>query len=395
MRSKVLVLDEELPIPLNTGKRLRTLNLLKNLAQKFEIHLLVHGQGATAEARQRLEDLGITVHVSDSVVGDKSGWKFPLRILKNLYFSDLPFSVESHIHPAYQKRAEQLVSEHKFALIHVEWTPYAAYTKKFSVPVVISAHNVEAQIWERLAKQPHGALKGKVFHTQAERMATFESDIFKAASYVTAVSELDGDTIRKAGAQNVRVVPNGVDTVFFAPSDSAEKDGNLVFTGSMDWHPNQDAIRFFIDDIYSKLKAQRNFEFFVVGRNPPPWMSSTPPEIHVTGTVPDVRPYIAEGQVYICPLRAGGGSRLKILEALAMQKAVVSTSVGAEGLDVVHDKHLVLADGADNFAQAILSLMADPERRARLGKAGRELVESRYDWKAIAKLQGEFWESAS
>jgi glycosyltransferase involved in cell wall biosynthesis len=162
----------------------------------------------------------------------------------------------------------------------------------------------------------------------------------------------------------------------------------------MDWRPNQDAIRWFIKDVHPLLKSSINYRLYVAGREPPRWLldpSFTPAEVTVTGTVADIRPWIARGSVYVVPLRTGGGSRLKILEALAMERAVVSTTVGAEGLDVEPARHLLLADTAEDFARTVLALLADPERRRMLGRAGRELVESRYAWDRIASIQGDLW----
>jgi glycosyltransferase involved in cell wall biosynthesis len=165
----------------------------------------------------------------------------------------------------------------------------------------------------------------------------------------------------------------------------------------MDWRPNQDAIRWFIDEIHPLLRAETEYRLFVVGRTPPDWLRDrtlVPAEIEVTGSVDDIRPWIARASVYVVPLRAGGGSRLKILEALAMARPVVSTTVGAEGLELEGGRHLLLADSPSEFTKAILELLGNPEHRSALGKAGRALVEETYDWKCIAPLQAAVWRRA-
>ncbi len=167
----------------------------------------------------------------------------------------------------------------------------------------------------------------------------------------------------------------------------------VVFTGSMDWRPNQDAARYFVSAILPPLRRVRpDLECTFVGRNPPAdiQLLAEVPGVHITGTVDDVRPYVERAAVYVVPLRIGGGSRLKILEALAMARAVVSTTVGAEGLEVVHNRHIVLADDPATFAASVLRLLDDPERCMNLAIEGRRLVEQLYGWDSLAKRFGRF-----
>jgi glycosyltransferase involved in cell wall biosynthesis len=259
---------------------------------------------------------------------------------------------------------------------------------------VVSAHNLETRIWERLAATASRAPERWVFRSQAARMDRFERGVFARADAVTAVSGGDAAAIRARGATLVEVVANGVDLRYFTPRPGEEEPDTLAFTGSMDWRPNQEGVRWFAERVHPRLREKRAYTLLAVGRRPPGWMTrpgGLPPNIRVTGTVEDVRPYIARGEVYVAPLLAGGGSRLKILEALAMGRAVVSTTVGAEGLDVVADRDLVLADDPGAFADAVVALLDDAPRRRALGKAGRKLVESRYDWDVIAEVQARLW----
>jgi glycosyltransferase involved in cell wall biosynthesis len=189
-------------------------------------------------------------------------------------------------------------------------------------------------------------------------------------------------------APDARVVsvPTGVDVAYFSPSPAPEVENRLVFSGSMDWYPNEDAIVYFVEQILPRVRRDLpNVTLTVVGRRPSAQVKALAAQagVHVTGTVDDVRPYVAEASLYIVPLRVGGGTRLKIFEALAMGKAVLSTSVGAEGLNVVADQHLALADGPEPFSAAVTALLREPDRRRSLGAAGRRLVESRYSWKSV------------
>jgi glycosyltransferase involved in cell wall biosynthesis len=184
------------------------------------------------------------------------------------------------------------------------------------------------------------------------------------------------------------VIPTGVDLEYFRPEPGNEQPYTLVFTGAMDWLANQDAICYFVDEILPLVREQvPETDLWVVGRNPSERVRSLAEKkngITVTGEVEDVRPYVRDAAVYIVPLRVGGGTRLKIFEAMAMGKAVVSTSIGAEGLPVRDGENILLADERQDFAQKIVNLLRDPATRNRLGQAGRRLVESEYSWRAVA-----------
>jgi glycosyltransferase involved in cell wall biosynthesis len=212
------------------------------------------------------------------------------------------------------------------------------------------------------------------------------------------VSTGDAARIADMGCTHVTVVPNGVDATLYMPSDTDDvPPRSLVFSGSMDWRANQDAIQWFIDEVHPLLVAQGDYQFHVVGRSPPSWLQDparVPRQVVVTGAVDRVQPYIANAAVYVVPLRVGGGSRLKILEALSMGRAVVSTAVGAEGLDVTPGVDIVIADSAADFAAATEALWRDQSGRQRLGAAGRALIERQYRWEQIAPLQAAAWRAA-
>jgi glycosyltransferase involved in cell wall biosynthesis len=179
-----------------------------------------------------------------------------------------------------------------------------------------------------------------------------------------------------------------VDTNYFKPDGRPERPNRLVFSGSMDWHPNEDAVIYFADLILPRIRAEiPDATLTVVGRNPSARLREAAARagIEVTGTVDDVRPFIGEGSVYVVPLRAGGGTRLKIFEALAMARPVVSTTVGAEGLALESGRHFIAADEPETFADTVIALLRSPERRRSLGQAGRDLVEACYSWPTIAR----------
>jgi glycosyltransferase involved in cell wall biosynthesis len=228
-------------------------------------------------------------------------------------------------------------------------------------------------------------------------MLRFEEETIRRFEGVLAVSEADRETFTRlypgAAAHPIHVVPTGVDTAFFAPDSDAPEAASpagsktLIFTGSMDWLPNEDAMLFFCRDVLPLVRAEESdVKLSIVGRAPTPAVKRLAAEhgVTVTGRVDDVRPYMREAAVYIVPLRIGGGTRLKIFEAMAMAKAVVSTTVGAEGLPVTGGEHLLLADEPRGFARAVVRLLRDLEKRRSVEQAARQLVVAKYDWSVVA-----------
>jgi glycosyltransferase involved in cell wall biosynthesis len=396
-RPRVLVLDEEIPLPANTGKRIRTLHLLRRLAPRFQIDLVVHENGATAERIAALREDGVEVHVARSRLWAKKGAAFYFRLLWSL-FSSFPYSVYSHRKRAYRERVDRLLAEFRYDLIHVEWVPYAVYRESWRVPCVVAAHNVETDLWSRLAQADSSPARRWFLGLQARRMARFERISFAGAAFATAVSAEDARRIEGWGCARVALVPNGVDLEGcpFLPEEAVEPE-RVLFIGALDWRPNVDGIHWFLREVHPRLKERVACKLWLVGRNPPRWLldpKNVPPGVEVVGEVPDVRPFLERSAVSIVPLRAGGGSRLKILEAFAHGRPVVSTTVGAEGLTAVNGRDLLLADEPVAFAEAIARLLADAARRRELAAAGRRLVEAEYGWQRIAEIQAKLWSEA-
>ena len=258
-----------------------------------------------------------------------------------------------------------------------------------TVPTVLFEHNVEYLIWKRLHEVERRPWRRALLALEWRKMRSYEARACARAAVTVAVSEPDRALLNASSpGADIRAVPTGVDTAYFHPNGAIEAPATLVFTGSMDWYPNEDAILHFIETILPAIRREvPAVSLAVVGRDPSERLraAAATAGIRVTGTVPDVRPYVAEATLYVVPLRVGGGTRLKIFEALAMGKAVVSTGVGAEGLPIESGQHFLQADSPEGFAQAVIALLKDPGRRQALGLAGRRLVEERYSWSHVAR----------
>jgi glycosyltransferase involved in cell wall biosynthesis len=252
---------------------------------------------------------------------------------------------------------------------------------------VLFQHNVETMIWKRHADTATGA-KRQFFRMQERRMQDFEAMAVRKAAHVIAVSEKDAATMREMFGVDAAAVPTGVNVEHFRPPNDTEREG-LVFVGSMDWMPNIDGILWFAKEVLPLIRGRRkDLPVTIVGRTPPPeveQLAANDPYLKVTGTVPDVRPYLWGAAASIVPLRIGGGTRLKIYEAMAAGTPVISTAIGAEGLDVVDGETIALADSPTDFAARCLDLIADASARDRLRTNAMNMVADRYSWAQVTK----------
>jgi glycosyltransferase involved in cell wall biosynthesis len=255
---------------------------------------------------------------------------------------------------------------------------------------VLFTHNVEAIIWRRHFEMARNPLWKTLSWWEWKRMEAAERRYLQKADHVLAVSENDRTTFaRFLDPQKLTVTQTGVDTEFFQPILETETPNSLVFTGSMDWLPNEDGIFYFANEVFPLILRQvPDVTLCIVGRNPSrrlQHLASRTSNIQITGWVDDVRPYLARCAVCIVPLRIGGGTRLKIFEAMSMAKAVVSTSIGAEGLPVRNGEHLLIADDPASLAENTLQLLGNNSQREEIGRAARHLVEEHYSWSTVSK----------
>lgn len=390
---KILIIDEEIPYPLNSGKRIRSFNLTTYLSRHHRVSYLAYAD-PDDERTGILKEKNIDPRTVRAPRRKKSGLLFYLRLLLNL-FSRYPYVVSSHYTSRFQKRLNELLKETEFDLILVEWTPYAIYIKDVkNIKSVIVAHNIESDIWERYHLFEKNIFRKFYIGIQKKKMLKFEKSCFFWARGAVAVSRRDADQIKSLGVNyDVKLIENGVDLDYFSATGTDIDPATLVFTGSMDWRPNQDAARYFVHDVFPLLKEKfPQLQFFVVGRNPTYGIKELGKidGVVITGTVDDVRPYMARATIYVVPLRIGGGSRLKILEAMAMKKAVVSTPVGAEGLRAEDGENILIGNTPREFADQIISCLRDDRLRSKLEINGRKTVEQYYGWEQIGKTYNEY-----
>jgi len=403
----VLVVDEELPYPLTSGKRIRTFNLIKQLASRHHITFLCHRNADATELRdavQQFENLGIEIVFLERKLPKPTVLTSKPQLFAQLaynFLSDYPYLVQKHLSSELLRKLKHHANREDIDLVHFEWTPYAvAMADGFTKPWIVDAHNVESLIWKRYFQTEANKAKRWYIGQQWKKLDRFESRIFQSASRTIFVSDADRLIAKSEfGCLRQAVVENGVDTTQFQFKDSAARSpGKLLFLGSLDWRPNVDGIEFFLDVIWPLIQ-QKNTEvqLDIVGRRPPTWFSKRvhqEPNVSLYADVTSVQPYLERASLMVVPLRIGGGSRLKILEAAAVGLPVVSTSVGAEGLELKSGIHYVNANQPQEFADAIVTLANNPDTATDMIHSIRQLVEQRYDWGILSRKVDAIWRSA-
>jgi len=382
---RILYLFSQIPYPTDTGARIRTFQLLKNLSREHAVTLACFAGGQNVPPA--------VAEITTSTVllpGRTSGAAAMMAAAIKTLCNRLPFSVNKYNKRAARKKVARLWQHSDFDLIHVDQPHMAALVRPdWRAPILIHEHNVESQIARRFFENETRPLRRAFLRSQYRRMERFERRLWETYDQVVTVTEQDRDAVlQQIPGKKVSVVENGVDLDYFSFQSRSSNRPALVYVGSMDWLPNEDAVLYFAEKIFPAIQSRwTDASFTVVGRRPSDLVRqlAARPGIEVTGTVEDVRPYLGKATILVVPLRIGGGSRLKILEAMSAGLPVVSTSIGCEGLLVEDRKHLLIADEPTAFADQVIRLTVDQALQKKLGKAGRQLVQERYGWPIMAQ----------
>jgi len=397
---KLLVLTPQLPYPPHQGTTLRNFNILKHLAPRHDITLLSFGTAAELDNAAPLRALCRHIEIVP----------YPTRSLAQRAWttltSPLPDMALRLKSDEMHARYDALMRRESFDIVQVEGIEMARYVLQSKIAnqkskIVFDDHNAEYVLqrtaFEADARRParwHAALYSLI---QWKKLERYERAMCRAADHIVVCSEADARAITALfhppdaslaignRQSKITVIPNGVDTEFYTPAETPRDEPRLVFTGKMDFRPNIDAMTWFAAEILPRVRAEiPQAQLVIVGQKPAPTIRALArqPGITVTGWVADTRPYLRDAALYVVPLRMGSGTRLKVLEAMAMGKAIVSTRRGIEGLELT-EREVVVADTREEFARAIVSLWRDPARRRALGQNARTLAEARYDWRAL------------
>ncbi len=415
MTRRLLFLTPQVPYPPHQGTTIRNYNLLANLAGEYEIHLLCFQNSTdnppgnsplphfcsvieavpSPEPRSMLNRAVKTLTSPSPDMG--------LRLASETFQAQLGMLLERYRYDVVQIEGIEMAPYGLWLVQHPLWRNAQKKENLPSIPIgrprlIFDNHNAEyvlqQRAWETDRLKPtrwHAAAYSLV---QWDKLKRYERQICQRADRVIAVSEADREALLRLDPHlQITVIPNGVDLDYYA-AYSRDKDPQapdygrnaLVFTGKMDFRPNVDAVTWFAHEVLPLIRREiDDATFLVVGKEPPPRVQALAslPGVTVTGFVPDIRAHIAAAAVYVVPLRMGGGTRLKVLEALAMRSPMVSTRLGCEGFPLNDGEEVLYADDAEAFARAVMTLLRDPAHRERLGQAGRRFVEATYGWPAI------------
>lgn len=396
---RVLVLTAKAIWPLLGGAEIRNFSLLKETSQHHDVYLL----SFLLNPGDR-DNFGGLEPFCRKIVGIdlvRPKWSRVARAARSALGGSRPFIIDDYHRREMAHALERMVREERIDVIHAHFLHVGQYAAhKGSAAFVYDAHNVEHVLWQRFAAVHRDPVLRAFARIQLPKFVRWQQRVAALSEKVVTLSDADRDEfLRIAPQADVTTVPNGADIDYFRPLDGVPVEQNaLVYFANFGWPPQDDAAIYFHDEILPLVRREfPDVKLYLAGKTPPEAIRRlASASVVVTGMVPDIREYIQRAAVVVLPLRVGAGTKHRVFQALAMEKPLVTTGVGAEGIALEHGRNAMIADDPATFAAHVVDLLRDPARRRALGAAGRELVVSRYDWRAnYAKLETVFQEAVA
>ena len=382
-------------LPADTGGKIRSLQIFSRLAKRAEVHAISQADPEldtdVVEEMRRMFASYTPVYWKETPSNSRG---FYIDVVKN-QLSPLPYFIAKFCRPQFMQALQALAESHRFDLLLSDFLQTATTALDLPIrPRVIFQHNVEYLLRQRKWQTENMPLKKWVFAAEWKKTQRIEARVCRSFDHVIAVSEEDRRTFEQEfGVHHVSTIPTGVDGEYFCPQAIPPKSARLVFVGSMDWYPNEDGVTWFLHEVYPRIRRDvPAASLTIVGRRPSSRLKAVAmdqPGVTLTGRVMDVRPYLAEAEVVVVPLRVGGGTRIKIPEAMAMGKAVVSTRIGAEGLPFHDGREIMLQDDPEKFARDVTALLRDASRREAIASAARKRVVRDHNWESVVDCMEE------
>jgi sugar transferase (PEP-CTERM/EpsH1 system associated) len=396
---KILWLSHLVPYPPKGGVLQRSYNLLRETAKRNDVYLLAFVQGALqrrafadedaglAQSRQALMAFCKDVRFIGIPCEKSRGGKYALA-LRSL-FTGCPYTIEWLRSAEMVREIKALIARHRFDVVHFDTISLAPYRSLLTdEKTALDHHNIESHMMLRRAEQERSWSRKLYFWQEGLKLRRYEKSVCRSFNAHLTCSVLDSARLAAIGSSlRIEEIPNGVDSDYFEPSGRDILAGRLIFAGGLNWYPNRDAMLYFAKEIWPALKNQiPHVSMDVVGANPPAEilaLAKSDSSFKVHGYVDDVRPYLDRAAVYVCPIRDGGGTKLKILDAFAMAKATVAHPTACEGIEVTPGKNVLLASTPQEYASQIAFLLSNAEARENLGLNARQLVSNKYLYSGI------------
>ena len=398
----VVVVTHGCCYPANSGARLRTLNLMVPLAADHQITYVCTTNQSCSERHSTsrfFKKKGVRAILVEARSTGQSRLSFIFQLLTSV-FSKTPYSILRHRNRLIIDELEAIAKKESVDLWQLEWLSLVEDVQFLDGKKIYVAHDLTTLLWRRHHDASTNPMARWFARTQAQKMYNYEKKIVHLADVVVSVSVAERELMEDMfGARNIRVVENGVDPSYFRDVRPNPDSDRLLFLGALESRPNQDAVKQLIDNVMPKLRAAiPDCALVLVGRRPPKWMSDRVAQesgIELHADVPDVRTFMRDCKLMVVPMRIAGGSRIKILEALAASLPVVSTRIGAEGLSLQHGEHLIIVDDVSAMSETLIRLFHEDKYLTRLASHGRRAVCRSYDWLKLSKKLGDIWEDLS
>lgn len=377
---RVLVVGAWFPYPPRWGWAMRVYHLTRQLASRHDVTLMTYGTKADRENVARLEQDNLAVEtVAREAPSRAARRKDQLASL----VSRTPFEPYTTYSREMQEAIDRLFAERPYDVVHLESTLVWPFRFPERPHIVLDEHNVDYETYSRMREGTRSPLRKAFYRVEQARVRRYEQEAWRRSSGCVLTSAREEAMVREAAPGTpTAVVPNGVDTEYFRPEQHEVRPHTLVFNGLLDYRPNLDASLFLVDEVLPLVRRSHpDARVVIVGRGGPAELAQLRrPHVEATGEVPDVRPYLGQAEAVVVPIMAGSGTRFKVVEGLAMEKPMVSTAVGSEGIGVEDGKHLLIADTPEAFAAAIVRLFDDAALARSLGRVGRDFVQREYSW---------------
>lgn len=400
---KVLWISQNIPYPPKTGALQRNYNLLREASRYAQVYLVailqkdvLPGSYDMESARRELGKLCEELKIVELKV-ETSPALFYYLAAKSL-FTKTPLSVNWADSENLRTTIRELVRESDFDIVHFDTISVASFKDEIdSSSTILNHHNIESHLLDRRTEYENNFLKRLYYSLEASKLEKYEKEVCGDFDINFTVSKLDGERLLEiAPGARYDVIANGVDVEYFDVDRTEVVPKSVIMVSGMNWFPNRDAVLYMCDHIWPLLKeAVPESTWTIVGASPPSRikeLAAKDDKVVVTGFVDDVRPYMKRAETYLCPMRDGGGTRLKILDALSMGMPIVGTTMAFEGIDIEPERHALVADTPEQFVEQILRIQTDDLLRSEIGKEARRFAEEKYSWTVIGKKLANIYE---